>query len=268
LRLPYQVYDSQYSVEPFTLLFNPMPWVKKPPQPAYHHALIREFYTGIVLTQYQEARSHVFEAFLGKVSAINDFFFGFWPVLIFPMIWPYPLESRDERIAVVLLVICVLSLAPLTFQLPHYEAFMTGLLYLRFMQTMVRLNVKPLGRAFAAFFIALFVCQFAEWMVSIRTGVGTSKFVAARQAVTQELEKQKGNRDLVLVRYKPDHTVGEEWVFNRADIDGSEIVWAREMGAAEDAPMLAYFHDRRAWLLEPDETPWKLTPITPTMSGK
>jgi hypothetical protein len=123
---------------------------------------------------------------------------------------------------------------------------------------MVRLDAwKPAGKALAAFCIALFFYQFVEWTASLRYGVPDPPFAAARQAVIGQL----GKHDLVLVRYATNHSPSEEWVYNRADIDASEIVWAREMNPAEDAPLIDYFHDRKAWLLEPDAVPWRLTRI-------
>ena len=90
---------------------------------------------------------------------------------------------------------------------------------------------------------------------------GGSAFTSARQAVLQTLEQQPG-RQLVLVRYAADHSPHHEWVYNRADIDAAPIVWAREMGPAHAGigPFLQYFHDRRVWLLEPDQSPPKLSP--------
>jgi hypothetical protein len=50
------------------------------------------------------------------------------------------------------------------------------------------------------------------------------------------------------------------WVYNRADINGAKVVWAREMDEADNRELLQYFHDRRAWLVEADENPPKLSP--------
>jgi hypothetical protein len=72
--------------------------------------------------------------------------------------------------------------------------------------------------------------------------------------------KQTPGDNLVVVRYRPDHDfILDEWVYNGADIDGSKVIWARDMGD-ENTELLRYFRDRRAWLVEPDYNPPKLTP--------
>jgi hypothetical protein len=62
------------------------------------------------------------------------------------------------------------------------------------------------------------------------------------------------------VRYQPGHDfILNEWVFNMADIDGSKVLWARDMGA-QNSELIQYFKARKAWLVEPDYHPVRLTP--------
>ena len=77
---------------------------------------------------------------------------------------------------------------------------------------------------------------------------------APRAAIQHWLSNRPG-KQLVIVRYGPLHSPNQEWVYNKADIDGSKVVWAREMDAESDAHLLSYFKDREVWLLEADATP-------------
>jgi hypothetical protein len=61
-----------------------------------------------------------------------------------------------------------------------------------------------------------------------------------------------GGKHLVVVQYAPNHPTVYEVVFNDADIDGSDIVFARDMGEEENPKLLNYFGQRRAWLMEAD----------------
>jgi hypothetical protein len=88
----------------------------------------------------------------------------------------------------------------------------------------------------------------------------TAEGNVARARVLAQLNAMD-DKQLAIVRYGPDHNaVMNEWVYNRADIDGAKVVWAREMDAADNRELLQYFHDRRAWLVEADEVPPKITP--------
>jgi len=81
-------------------------------------------------------------------------------------------------------------------------------------------------------------------------------------AVQEQLERASG-RQLVFVRYWPQHIFQQEWVYNTADIDGARVVWARDLGASEDEKLRRYYPDRAVWLLEPDARPPKLTSCDP-----
>jgi hypothetical protein len=81
--------------------------------------------------------------------------------------------------------------------------------------------------------------------------VPQQEFVLKRDAVIRKLRQVPG-RHLVLVRYSNDHNVHEEWAYNSADIDASDIVWAREMSEEQNQNLAAYFSGRSIWLLAPD----------------
>ena len=81
-----------------------------------------------------------------------------------------------------------------------------------------------------------------------------------RATVLADLERLPG-RHLVIVRYGPHHPIDlHEWVFNDADIDSANVVWARDMGPAQNKELIDYFHDRHVWLVEADGTPPTVSP--------
>ncbi len=81
-----------------------------------------------------------------------------------------------------------------------------------------------------------------------------------QRAQLLEQLSRAGGRHLVIVRYGQRHSVHDEWVYNAADIDAATVVWARAMDAVQDQQLIGYFHDRRIWLLEPDESTAHLMP--------
>jgi hypothetical protein len=87
-----------------------------------------------------------------------------------------------------------------------------------------------------------------------------------RIAVNDDLAKAPGQQ-LVFVRYWPQHRF-EEWVHNAADIDGARVVWARDLGPAENEKLRRYYPNRTAWLLEPDDRPPKLVPYQNEPTGE
>jgi hypothetical protein len=86
-------------------------------------------------------------------------------------------------------------------------------------------------------------------------------FATARSSVARALAQEPG-RHLVLVRYDAGHDAGDEWVWNSADIDASQTVWARAMDPDRDRELLQYYRDRKVWLLDADREPLQLTPYS------
>src|SRR5215469_1821416 len=93
--------------------------------------------------------------------------------------------------------------------------------------------------------------------IALLLRVGTSfayslnqkRWYITRDVIERRLDNLPG-KQLVIVRYSPEHIPVEEWVFNGADIDSAKVVWARDVRERGNADLLAYLKDRNVWLLE------------------
>jgi hypothetical protein len=211
-------------------------------------------------------------------------FFYLGPVLTLPLVAWFAIKSRGRffwpmsRKARFLLLVCSTTFVGLTLPIylppAHYSAALTAAVYALLLQAMraMRLwrpNGQPTGRflvrAVPMICFALLPLRAAAPLLHIplpptviHTWYSTDFHNVDRARVLDQLREEPG-RHLVIVRYKPDHEVLEEWVYNEADIDGSKVVWARDMGTAKNKELIDYYKDRRMWLVEPDETPTHLT---------
>ena len=84
----------------------------------------------------------------------------------------------------------------------------------------------------------------------------------ARAQAFNQLSQYPGGQ-LAIVRYRDDHYLHREWVYNDADIDNAKVIWARDMGAAQNEELVRYFQNRRVWLVDADETPPQLSRFVP-----
>jgi hypothetical protein len=258
LLMPFQVYQAMYDVTPKFL----GPAVH--PEPYYHHAVMRELHAGWDREVYDEQRTPygMFVMFLVKGIKLWSFYLG--PLLTIPLLTLRSV-ARNRWMAFALAT-CGLSLAALfleTWVFPHYAAPMTGLVLLLVVQGMRHLRLwrwrgKAVGLAIVAALPALMVL----WLIaSLAVGqrADPTAWPMQRAEMLAQLS-QTCERHLVIVRYGPDHSPFDEWVYNDADIDGSAVVWAREMKPEQNEELTAYFRDRRIWLLEADAEPPALRP--------
>ena len=80
-----------------------------------------------------------------------------------------------------------------------------------------------------------------------------------RAMITSGMQARPG-KQMLIVRYAPNHFCYDEWVYNDADIDGAQVVWAREMSPERNRELIDYFKDRQVWLVEPDKDPPAVSP--------
>jgi hypothetical protein len=280
---PYTVDRNTYAIAPYYV------WQQPRPEPAYRYAAIRSFYEKEKGEMGFYTQIHSLKGFvprtLEKVAFTFLFYAGF--TLMIPMIMVRRV-FLDRRLR--FLVVCVAVLAAgmviEIFLLAHYVAPFTAAFYAIGLQAMRHLRVwkpegKPSGLAMVRF--AMTVCvlmagvrlfaqplHFAppEWPPSYWnfTWYGPEHVGVEREQIETRLEQLQGPQ-LAIVRYSPDHNPLDEWVYNRANIDDSKVVWAREMDAQDNLALIRYYGDRKVWLVEPDAIPARIEPY-PTPDTK
>jgi hypothetical protein len=141
-----------------------------------------------------------------------------------------------------------------TYHLPHYWSPITALSYFFVLQSIRLWRVRDRRLAQIMVFV-LPILAIVVLAVSNYFFVATRhEFAPAQQRarLLTRLQSDQG-RHLVLVKYGPSHSYNAEWVHNEADIDGSKVVWARDMGDKENCKLAEYYKDRLLWSLEIDD---------------
>ena len=281
---PYLVNFNTYSPVPY------FAWQPLRPAPVYHHPVMRYFYLGILLDRYKMSQSLIGLVTIALVVLLEIWTFYLGPVLTLPLlvaavavVLPYGFSWRALTPTVrfhlqVCGIVVAGSMLPIWFA-PHYAAPITCAILVVVLCAMRRVRMlkwrgKPVG-----VFLSRAVPATCVLMALLRAGAGPlhlpppsgwpvagpptwdslDPLNLARVRTLAELEHQSGLH-LVLVRYRSGHAPYKEWVYNRADIDRSKVVWAHDMGPTENGELINYFKDRRVWLVEADEVPPKLSP--------
>jgi hypothetical protein len=252
-RLPYLVHAEQYAVAPVLVIQSPRP------EPEYRHAELREFY---VESEYEktyrleQSRDGWSLRVRAKLQMWWETYLGYGltpTLLVLPCVL---LGSRRTQFAMATCVLVLGFVATLeTWGFSHYVAPVAGLIYLVVVQcfryvSLCQLAGYAVGRTLVTLWLAgcliLPACSLFPELHKPRRAWATARADAERRF------REEGGRHLVIVRYGVGHSVHEDWVYNGADIDGSPVVWAREMGPEGRARLLAYFTDRTVWLMEED----------------
>ncbi len=151
---------------------------------------------------------------------------------------------------------------------PHYVGATTSLFVLMSVVGLQKLNRLHFGRLLFLLCAALF----AGWYGIALTGQDLQydewNFVnhgdpEGRIAINDELAKVPGQQ-LVFVHYAPQHKF-HEWIHNDADIDAARVVWALDLGDAENKKLMDYYPGRRVWVVEPDAQPPRLRGYQPAV---
>lgn len=249
-RMPYQVYEIQYPSTPIFLSSQ-----KPPTQDLSLPQIFRDLQQ--VFLQRQHTMHTIKGYFYEKANdLLNILFFYFHGVFLIPLIMlPRALRNRWNALAGLIVVLVVGTAFLQTQSYPRKLAPVACLLVLLAIQSLrhlqfFRFRGRPVGIALTALLVAVFgFSVFTSYLPF---------FHAAPWPVSQqraELEKQlnqDSGRHVILVRlgstsYAYPHF---SWVYNRADIDASKVIWAWELDREQNQTLCQYYRGREIWRLE------------------
>jgi hypothetical protein len=269
--MPQQLNRDTYAEAPYFL------WQSARAIEPYHHAVFKRLYTDFEMGVYTETRSLGGMIALAVVHLASFWTFYLGVILTLPMLLALttvPVGRSWSRISprahflIIESIVCAAGLSVEVFFAPHYAAPITGLVLLFVLFSLARVRNKPWLNSAAGAFIArgLFAVVVlvlaartlaAPLHVSISDGLWSWNnavvYPTPRLDVIHTLDAKPGNH-LVIVRFDPRNPLREDlnWIYNRADIDSSRIIWAWDMGPANNQQLIEAYPGREVWLLQPD----------------
>jgi hypothetical protein len=246
LRMPFVEYSAQYDVYP-KFWFLPA----RPP-PVYRNDVMRRLHTEWERGDYERMRTlrglcAVSLTRLWQFIAINA---QPW-ILLIPLLAAVAL-GRNACFQWVWLAMGVFlaGIWAEAWLLPHYAAPAIPVVLLLMVAGWQRLakwhpGNSRVGQILVFAIFCGFVVGVIAWAAQLpRTAAqrfGRLDLIASTQL--------RSGRHLVFVRYLPGHLLDDEWVYNGADLEHSNIIWARAMGES-DMPLIHSFTNRQIWLLD------------------
>jgi hypothetical protein len=270
-RMPYQVDRSTYAVAPYFM------WQSPRPEPVYHHQAMHDFYTHNELGFYQQTRTAK-----GMVSVIAAKFVNLWifylgPLLTLPLVmaiatlpigFSWQSISRETRFLLAVAGTYSAGLAIEVFFFAHYAAPLTCVVVALLLVALRRLrqwqwHSQPSGR-----FLTRALPLGCAFLLIVRAGAGPLHLPITpdwpptwynAQVVKTDRERMLAQlqalpkKQLVFVRFAQRSKSLYDWVYNLADIDSAQVVWAMDMGRDRNQELIDYYRDRQVWLAEPDQ---------------
>ncbi|PYT23974.1 MAG: hypothetical protein DMG58_26935, partial [Acidobacteria bacterium] len=270
--LPYMLSRYQYGVPTtFTTQPNPVPHRELTPPQQLEYRMQVSFHGDPAETV---------SRFLGRLEYRVRFYRFFFFAPLYLALAAFLLALREWRFAwvAVCLLIFALGVNFYPFFFPHYIATVTCLFLLASvtgLERLSRLTIRslPTGPEAAQLILLLCAAHFLFWyglhlfdqqpfsmaLRQYETWDAINHGDPAGRAAIQKALAEVPGKQLVVVRYWPQHIFQQEWVYNAADVDGARVVWARDLGTDENDKLRRYYPDRTIWLLEPDARPPKLS---------
>ncbi len=261
LHMAYTINQATYHIS------KPFLFQKPYPIPNYHNLPMRTFYMFHEYPDLLRSRS-----LWGLQVLMARKFFCYYVFLVWPLLLLFVpglmLAARSPELRVVFFAILLMTLG-LTLQLwpahGHYAAPASGAVLLILLHTLRQLR-RARNSAWLRCFSRAIVLALFLWMLvpisdrlwnpySFDISPSTGRTSLPREIERARLQAQISRlpgQHLILVHYGLRDVPSKEWVYNRADIDNSKIVWARDMGPGANQELLRYFANRHIWYVDHD----------------
>lgn len=256
-KMPYQVWLEQYHsiktihdnlfffrFDPATSEMPPRAFVDDPPREAWY-----DWY--------------------GRMSNVPGKLFLFWTFFASVLLTPallaalFALRSHWTQLALAAAILVTTAVVlQATHGYSHYLAPVACLLIFLLVHGFRSLRIwqrgKSAGGQFAfAGLTAMCVLAFAVNLIQFASKpallANQIQWPQHRRDLQQRLAAD-GDKHLVIVRYPRDgdrYLACGEWVYNPADIDSADVIWARDLGSKKNQRLLQYYADRQIWILDP-----------------
>ena len=262
LLMPHVLNTRTYHTAPLFL------WEYPKPEMHYRNQQFEDFYNGWERENYHNNRADLIRVSWEKLFRGGITYF--WPGLLLALpALPFVLRDRKMRLPWVTVTIGIVGVFVVIWSAAHYAAPITCTIYLLAVQAIrhvrtMRMAARPVGRALSR---AIVLALILDAGLNVARGVcdpllWPCEGDPSRTAIAEKLNHTPG-KHLIVVRYSEDHNIHDDWVYNGAEIDNAKVLWARELDAEQNAKLLAYFKDRKVWLVTPDTDNTYLEPYTP-----
>jgi hypothetical protein len=262
LLMPHVLNTRTYHTAPLFL------WEHAKTEMHYRNQQFEDFYNEWERENYHNNRADILRVSWEKLFRGGITYF--WIGLLFALpALPFVLRERNMRLPWITVAIGITGVFVVIWSAAHYAAPITCAIYLLVVQAIrhlrtMRIAARPVGIALSRVIVLALILDTG---ISVARGVcdpllWTCEGDSSRTAIAEKLNHTPG-KHLILVRYTEDHNIHDEWVYNGAEIDKAKVLWARELDAQQNAKLLAYFKDRKIWLVTPDTDNTYLELYTP-----
>jgi hypothetical protein len=262
LLMPHILYTNTYFSTPSFL------WQDMKPALHYRNAQFEAYFNGWSRDYYHRSWAEVGRVTKEKFEMFGNYFFSRAEWLLLPFV-PFLFRDKKMRLILATFFIGTLGVFMVVWGHPHYAAPLVCVVFALVVQTMRHLNtVRVKGRRLGAIVVRVVVIVVLtvtlDRALEGKCDVDQDRCPEniERVEIADELSSTPG-KHLIMVRYNANHNYHDEWVYNGAEIDSAKVLWARELDAAQNERLFAYFKDRQIWLMRPDEVDHKLRQLKP-----